>query len=134
MLHRVAPAVMAACLCLPFLTANAQGPDELWEITAKMTMDGMAMPAMPHTVCKKKGNHVPPAEKDCRIYDVKTAGNRTTWRVDCTGQDPMSGSGEMTMGNGSYRGTLKLKGKAPNDDATMVTEYSGRLVGKCTAK
>jgi len=66
----------------------------------------------------------------CR-QELQTAGNRTTWQVECTGDEPMSGTGEMTMGSGAYQGAMKLKAK---DGMTMVTEYSGKLVGKCTAK
>jgi len=131
MIRYAAPAVVAACLCLLSSPALSQGPDELWEITAKMTMEGMTMPSMPQKVCKKKGDNVPPADKNCKIFDVKTAGSRTTWRVECAGDEPMSGTGEMTMGSGAYQGAMTLKAK---DGMTMVTEYSGKLVGNCTAK
>jgi hypothetical protein len=46
----------------------------------------------------------------------------------------MTGTGEMTMGKGSYHGVLRLTGTVDGDKSTMVTEYSGKLVGKCTAK
>lgn len=129
MLRRTVVAVLVAYPCL----ALAQGPDELWEITAQMKMGGMAMPAMPSKVCKKKGaENVPPAEKDCRNYDVKTVGARTTWKVECTGKEKMTGEGEITMGKGSYKGRLKLK--MEGDDEAILTEYSGRLVGTCAAK
>lgn len=125
-------AVVAVVLACPCSLALAQGPDELWEITARMKMGGMTMPAMPTKVCKKKGaDNVPPAEPDCRTYDVKTAGSRTTWKVECTGKDKMKGDGEITMGKGSYEGTLKLK--MEGEDEAMVTEYSARLMGTCTA-
>lgn len=130
MLRRAVLAVLLAC---PYSLALAQGPDELWEITAQMKMGGMTMPAMPNKVCKKQGaDNVPPAEPDCRTYDVKTVGNRTTWKVECTGRDKMKGDGEITMGQGSYKGMLKLK--MEGEDEVMVTEYSARLVGRCEAK
>lgn len=131
MIRRAVPAVLAACLCLSASPALAQGADELWEITAKMTMDGMSMPAMPSKVCKKKGDDIPSADKNCKTFDVTTVGNRTTWKAECTGDNAMSGSGEMTRGKDSYTAKLSMKSK---DEGTMVMEYSGKLVGKCKAK
>jgi len=133
MIRRALMAVVIASPCVLASSALAQGADELWEITAKMTMDGMSMPATLARVCQKKSDNIPPAEKDCKISDVRTSGNRTTWRVECTGTDPMSGVGEITKGNGTYRGTVKMKAKAADDDSTAVMEYSGKLVGNCRA-
>jgi hypothetical protein len=131
MIRRAAPAVVAACLCLLASPASAQGPDELWEVTAKVTVEGMSMPAMPTKVCKKKDDNMPPAEKNCRTYDIKTSGNRTTWRTECTGENAMSGTGEMTRGKGSYTAKLAMKSK---DAGNMTMDYAGRLVGKCNAR
>ena len=132
MIRRAASAVVAACLCLSASPVLAQGPDELWEVTTKITMDGMSMPAMPSKICKKKGDSAPPAaDKNCRTYDIKTSGNRTTWKAECTGDNAMTGAGEMTRGKDSYKAKLAMKSK---DEGDMTMEYNGRLVGKCTAK
>jgi hypothetical protein len=124
---------LAALVSAPVL---AQGADDLWEVTANITLDGMRMPGAPTRVCARKGNtdNLVPVEDGCRVSDRKTMGNRTTYRVVCTGKDPMSGSGEMTTGPGSYRGMLKLSGKVDGDPVTMTTEYSGKRVGGCTAR
>jgi hypothetical protein len=135
MIRRVVLTVLVAFPLIHVPLAVTQtGADELWEVTAKVTMDGMAMPAMPRKVCKKKGDNIPPVEQNCQTLDVKTEGNRTTYRVECTGKDAMSGVGEITMGNGTYQGTLKMTAKVDGQDSTMVTEYSGKLLGNCTAK
>jgi hypothetical protein len=112
------------------------GADDLWEVTANITMDGMRLPGAPSRVCTKgnQADRMMPMEKDCKTSDVKTSGNRTTFRVVCTGKDPMSGTGDMTTGKGSYRGVLSLSGIVDGEKSTMVAEYSGKLVGKCTAK
>jgi len=124
---------LAAWISLPAL---AQGPDDLWEVTANISMDGMRMPGAPTRVCARKGNtqNLVPVQDDCKTTDVKTAGNRTTYRVVCTGKDPMSGSGEMTTSPGGYRGMLKLSGKMDGEAVNMTTEYSGKRVGGCTAR
>jgi len=131
MIRRAAPAVLAACLTLLASPASAQGPDELWEITTKISMDGMSMPAMPTKVCRKKGDDVPAADKNCRTFDVKTVGNRTTWKSECTGDNPMTGTGEMTRGKGSYTAKLTMKSK---DEGTMVMDYTGKLAGNCKSR
>jgi len=137
MMRRAVLVVLVAsplALSTPALAQKDSG--ELWEVTSKVTMDGMAMPAMPQQVCRRKGgdNNVAPMDQNCKASDYKTVGNRTTYRVVCTGKDAMSGTGEITRGKGTYRGMMKLAGKVDGDDATMVTEYSGRLLGKCTPR
>jgi len=137
MIHRAVLALLLAsplAFSSPALAQKDSG--ELWEVTSKVTMDGMAMPAMPQQLCRKKGGdeNFAPMDDNCKATDYKTVGNRTTYRVVCTGKDPMSGTGEITRGKGSYRGMMKLAGKVDGDDATMVTEYSGRLLGKCTPR
>lgn len=130
---------LIASSVLLFCAAASQaqnGPDTLWEISSKISIDGMTMPAMPHKVCVKgtQPHASGPDDKNCKTSDVKTSGNRTTYRVNCTGKDAMSGTGEMTTGKDSYSGKLKLAGKVDGDDATMLTEYTGKRIGKCTAK
>lgn len=127
---------VATALVFPTPGYAQKGPDNLWEVTTKITMDGMKLPEMPSKVCSKgtQVNRMLPVEKDCKTSDVKTSGNRTTFRVTCTGKEPMSGSGEMTTGKDSYRGNLKLSGTVDGEKTTMMTEYSGKLIGKCTAK
>jgi hypothetical protein len=40
----------------------------------------------------------------------------------------------MTRGQGTYQGVLKLSGKMDGEAMNVTTEYSGRLIGKCTAR
>jgi hypothetical protein len=114
-----------------------QGPDNLWEVTSAMTMEGMRVPGPPTQVCTKAGQTdgmTPPMQGECQFTDRNTVGNRTTFRVTCTGQDAMSGTGEITTTPTSYQGIMRLSGKVGGETASMTSEYSGRLVGKCTAK
>lgn len=113
-----------------------EGEDDLWEVSANIKVDGMSLPAGPTRVCVKdtQSDSLVPMEKDCRITDRKTAGNRTTFRLVCTGKEPMNGTGEMTTGPASYSGVLRLSAKVDGEDTTMTTEFSGKRVGKCTAK
>lgn len=137
MKSRVFPALAVAICCAWAAPGFAQsGPDELWEVVSNVSMEGMRMPGMQSRVCAKAGqsDSMVPMQDDCKITDRNTVGNRTTFRVACTGKDPMSGTGEMTRGQGTYQGMLKLSGKMDGEAVNMTTEYSGKLVGKCTAK
>jgi Protein of unknown function (DUF3617) len=113
-----------------------QGPDNLWEVSTTMVMEGMRMPGPPSQVCAKAGQSdgMMPMQGDCKITDRSTVGNRTTFRVTCTGKDAMSGTGEMTTGPDSYKGIMRLSARMDGETTNMTTEYAGRLVGKCTAK
>jgi len=117
--------------------ASAAGNDELWEITSKTTFDGMPMPAPPQRVCKKKGQtggDPSPMGMNCKTTDHKTVGNRTTYRVVCTGKDQMSGTGERTASPGHFSGKMDLAGTIDGEKARMSMNYTGKLVGSCTAK
>jgi len=136
-MHTRTVSLLAIGIVLTFSAPGyAQGPDELWQVTTTMVMDGMRIPGPPTKVCTKgtQANRMTPMDKDCKTTDVKTAGNRTTYRVVCTGKEPMSGTGEITRGKDTYRGVLKLNSGVGSDKITMVSEYSGKLIGKCTAK
>jgi len=109
------------------------GPDELWNMTTRMDMDGMQMPAMSRQVCQKKGRQgaAPAPDPNCRTSDVRTVGNKTTWKMTCTGDEPMSGTGEITRTRDSMSGRMQLRGK---DGEAMNVVYSGKLAGTCNAQ
>lgn len=120
-------------------SALAVGSDELWAVTSTMEMPGMpmAMPGQTSNVCLKKGNEKDPnnaipknSDQDCKLSDVKIAGNKTTWKMKCEGEKPMEGEGEMTRGDGTYSGKTVFHMK--RRDMTMV--YEGKRIGKCQAQ
>lgn len=117
---------------------SAQGKDELWEISTKMEMAGMpmAMPAQVNRVCvgkdrKDKDEHLVPRQSNCRMVDSKRSGSKFTYKMECTGNDPMTMIGEMTFGNNTYDGQMRMTMTKTND--TMNMAVSGRRVGDCTA-
>ncbi len=118
------------------VTVLAAGNDELWEISTKMEMAGMpfAMPGQISKVCIQKGHQADPnnaipkdKNQDCKISDVKTSAKKSSWTMQCEGKDPMSGSGEMTFGDGTYSGKMKMHSK----DGDMNMAYQGRKIGTC---
>ncbi|MEO8332425.1 MAG: DUF3617 family protein [Gallionella sp.] len=117
-------------------TALAAGSDELWEVSSKMEMAGMpfAMPGQTSKVCIQKGhekdpNNAVPKEKnsDCVMSDVKTSAKKSTWKMKCEGKEPMTGTGEMTYGDGTSSGKMKMHSK----DGDMTMAYEGKRIGSC---
>ncbi|HEX7812541.1 MAG TPA: DUF3617 family protein [Burkholderiales bacterium] len=137
MKNKLLPELMLAASCCVATMAFAQGPDELWEITNKMEMAGMSMPARTDKVCKPKGDRDPSkmGEKDknsdCKMVDSKQSGNRSTWKIVCTKPDPMTGTGDVTYTGDKFDGTIKMTGKMDGDDFSMTQVLSGKKVGSC---
>ena len=127
--------VLSAALAAS-LPASAQGKDDLWEISSKMDMPGMpmAMPAQVSRACvgkNRKDEDLIPRQSDCRVVDSKRAGSKFTYRMECTGKEPMTMVGEMTFGNNMYDGQMRMTMTRTGD--TMNMAVSGKRVGDCTA-
>jgi hypothetical protein len=116
--------------------AACAAPGEYWEITSKMEMQGMpfAMPGTTQKVCIPKGSEKDPkktsGDKDCQMTDIKTVGNKTTWKMRCDHNgEVMTGTGEQTTSAGGYQGKMKFSGKSQGRDVNMTTAFSGKRVG-----
>jgi uncharacterized protein DUF3617 len=119
--------------------AQAQGTDDLYEVTVKMEMAGMPMqmPAMTQRSCVKKGGsdaESVPHQDNCKVTDAKRTGNKVTFAMVCTGRDAMTGKGEITYAGDAYNGTIRLRGKMEGQDMEMTQAIAGRRVGACTAR
>jgi hypothetical protein len=113
-----------------FSSAAFSKPGEYWEVTSRIDMPGMpaGMSSTKTKVCIAKGSEKDPGQlmrsrnsSDCQLTDVKTSGNKTTWKVKCN-SDEMTGSGEMTHSANSYDGVMHLSGK----DGKMTQTYHGK--------
>jgi hypothetical protein len=103
---------------------------EYWQVKQQVSMDGMAMPAMDNRVCiptdAPDETLVPAGDDSCRTTGFQTRGNKTTYRFECTGEEPMSGQGEFErLGPDAYRGRTTMTSK----DGEMIMEFEGRKVG-----
>ena len=128
-------AFLIAALVASFPVA-AQGKDELWEISSKMEMPGMpmAMPAQVNRVCvgkNRKDEDLVPRQSNCRVVDSKRVGSKFTYKMECTGNEPMTMLGEMTFGTNAYDGQMRMTMTKTKD--TMNMAVSGKRVGDCTA-
>jgi hypothetical protein len=125
-----------AALSVLLSAAAFAAPGEYWEITSKTEMPGMpfAMPATTTKVCIPKGEQNNPertsGDKSCKMTDVKTVGNKTTWKVRCDHNgEVMTGSGEQTTSPGSYQGKMQFSGKSGGHDVSMSSAFSGKRIG-----
>jgi hypothetical protein len=130
-----AVAVLIAAL-VASIPVSAQGKDELWEISSKMNMPGMpmAMPPQVNRVCvgkNRKDEDLVPRQSDCRMVDSKRVGSKFTYKMECTGREPMTMLGEMNFGTNAYDGQMRMTMTKTND--TMNMAVSGKRVGDCTA-
>ena len=120
-------------------TAQAQGIDDLYEVSVKMEIAGMpmSMPATTQRSCVKKGGSdadAVPRRDNCKVTDARRAGNKLTFAMVCTGRDAMTGKGEITYAGDAYNGTIRLRGKMEGQDMEMTQAIAGRRVGACTAR
>ena len=124
-----AAALVSLLVLAPALAADP--PGVLWETTSQMAMAGMPtqMPAQTQKVCSPKTWTKPPpgGDKSCVASDCKMVGNKATWTMQCSGQMPMQGTGEMTLGSDSYAGAIQATTQGTN----MTIKLSGKKVGTC---
>ena len=125
--------VAAASLLVLVVPSPARAADGvLWESTSQVAMAGMPMqmPAQTQKVCTAKTWTKPPpgGDKSCVSSDYKIVGNKATWKMQCGGQMPMQGTGEMTFaGPDSYTGAIQATSQGTN----MTIKLSGKKVGTC---
>ena len=130
-------AAVAATLASP-PSVLAQGKDDLWEVTMKMEMPGMpmTMPAQVDRVCvakDRKDEDPIPRRENCRVLESKRVGNTLTYKMACTGAEPMDVAGEMTYGSNRYEGRMRMTSTSGGQSMEMGQTFAGRRVGDCTA-
>lgn len=121
----------------PQLYKPGPGPDELWDVVTKMEIAGMPMqlPQQNTKVCSRKdrgGAGLIPADKNCTVSDVKNVGNKMTFRMSCTGENAMTGSGEITQTADAYSGVMRIKSTRKGEEMEMTNTFTGKRAGTCT--
>jgi len=128
---------LAAAAALVFLLALAPAlaadpPGVLWETTSQVAMAGMPMqmPSQTQKVCAAKTWTKPPpgGDKSCVASDYKMVGSKMTWKMQCSGQTPMQGTGEINFeGSDAYTGAIQATSQGMN----MTIKLAGKKVGTC---
>jgi hypothetical protein len=110
----------------------ADAPGTLWQMTSQMVMQGMPFSPPPNTVnvCTANTWTKPPpgGDKSCVNSNFHRAGNRATWDMQCSGQMPMTGHGEITFeGTDSYTGAIN----ATAEGVAVTIKLAGKKLGTC---
>ena len=114
-----------------------------WETTVKMSMPGMpagaGMPEMKSSRCVTAAqlakdpaaglSSATAVQKGCTVSDYKATGNVVSWKMACTGDQPMTGTGELTFKGDTYTGAMKMS--MAQGELTM--QMAGKRAGDCTA-
>jgi hypothetical protein len=123
----------SAFLLIAFAPARADDPPGiLWEMTSQMSMPGLPMTPPPTKlkVCTAREWTQPPPSRDntCVNTNFQRSGNKVTWDMQCSGEMPMTGHGEVTFeGEDKYSGTID----ATAEGMTMTINLSGTKLGTC---
>ena len=111
-----------------------------WEVVMNMQMPNMpaAMPEMKTTQCitpeqlaKDPASGLPRgmsqnnSKENCSFSDYKVDGSTVSWKMTCTGQMKMSGTGEMTFKDDTYTGVMMMT--MPQGEMTM--KLAGKRLG-----
>ena len=129
--------IAALCTLAVAQVALAQGSDDQYDITIKMEMPGMAMPPMSQRMCVKKGasdQDLIPHQDNCRVSDTTRSGARLTFKMTCTGNNPMTGTGDFTFVANGYNGQIRMRGKMEGQEMAITQTIDARRVGGCTAR
>lgn len=125
---------LAVVLSVASVAAAAGGADELWEFTTKVQMNGMSLPGNVNRSCLTKNSVYRPdqsdQDKNCTFTDYKVVGNRASWKMKCTGEAPMEGSGYMVRTGNAMSGNVSMKSAGEH----MAMKMEGRIVGTCDAE
>lgn len=72
----------------------------------------------------------------CEQKDMKISGNTVTWKIECTGEQKMTGTGTMTyQGEESYTGESTFNVQdAKRGPTTMKQNYTGKWVAAACSK
>jgi len=136
--------ICAAALSSSLLAQGAARRDGNWQINLEIDIPGLpqAMPPMSVMQCITKEQAKDPTKMipqgaaglspDCKVLDMKTEGNRTSWSMKCEGQNAMSGSGEFTFSGETYTGSMKLEMDRGGQPMPMSVKYSAKRMGECT--
>jgi hypothetical protein len=110
--------------------------------------NGRGMPPMTVTQCITKEQAADPekslpqppqrggAQSDCKVSDLKTVGNKTTWTIKCTTPQAVEGSGEATYGDDTLDSTMTMNMNMARGGQSMpmqmVMKTHGKRLGDCT--
>jgi uncharacterized protein DUF3617 len=147
-MHNPSPIYFLTVLFLPLLglasspvsAALPNMQEGLWEITTKVEISGLPAGLPEHTVqdCVTKKDieegkmHQPSnSNSKCEVKDYKVEGNKASWKIICSGNNPTTGSGTVTYSGTSFAGTTKMKTGKNGQETEITQTFSGKRLGAC---
>jgi hypothetical protein len=142
-------AAVAAVVAASVSLAAQSGPrrDGNWEVTTTMEMPNMPagmMPPMKSMQCITKedaanpNSMVPPrpqrgrgGDSDCKVTNQKMTASTVTFDMTCTGEQPMTGTGEITYVGDTYTSALVINTARGRQAMQMTMKSTGKRLGDC---
>ena len=127
--------VLTCLLFVPTISLAAnEMRDGLWQITTQVEMAEMPM-QIPATVIKhcytkddvKVREKFIATDKNCKVTEMKTTGNKVKWSMKCTGENAGTMTGETVFAGDSYASVMRMKAEGHN----MTMKVKGKRLGNC---
>lgn len=125
-------AVTLLLISLPLTCAAVEMREGLWELKTTMDMPGMKMPPQTTKHCytredvkdqKKMVNN----NKDCTVTELNTIGNKVSWKMKCSGNNPGTSSGETMFSGDSYDSVMRMQSQG----MVMNMKVKAKRIGVC---
>ncbi len=124
----------SAILLVALAPARADDPPGiLWDMTSQMSMQGLPFSPPPTKLkmCTPRVWTRPPpgGDQTCVNSNFQRVGNKVTWTMQCSGDMPMTGTGEINYADdeASYTGVIT----ASADGMNLTINLTGRKLGTC---
>jgi hypothetical protein len=131
--------LMIVLIALSPMAAQAADVQEgLWDISLTMTTQGQSFGPYNKQQCFTKADTQDPSRLfaestgGCEYTNKKYFGNQFNFNVRCTGNIPLSGTGQVEFSSDRFRGSMNLTAQmAGGPSVESVSEISGKRLGDC---
>ncbi|WP_320040145.1 DUF3617 family protein [uncultured Desulfobacter sp.] len=128
-------AFLSAIIFSPFSANCMDFKPGKYEITSKMEMQGMSMPAQTVIQCLTQEKPIPDkssGNQGCEIVDMQENGNKLTWTMECMQEgQKVTSTGEMIYSEDSFAGGMTMETGPQAGNMTIKTQITGKRIGSC---
>jgi hypothetical protein len=128
----------SALLCAGVALAQDNVREGLWEISVRMEVGGQSTSAAPMVVhqCITRQSAQELMSQltgggGCQTSGFQQNGNRARWNLSCSGQVTVDGTGEVTILDEGFDGTLNVQVGMGGQQVPMIQNFTARRVGEC---
>jgi hypothetical protein len=135
--------ILLLSLTLPCAGALAQAPDTvkegLWEIRVRSDIGGQPLTEAPmvinqcitQTTARDLMNQLNGTGGGCQVSNVTQNGQTAHWDMNCTGQIALSGTGQVTMSDAGFTGSMNFVVNMAGQSVPLNQNFEARWVGPC---